>query len=210
MVFGYGAGVVGAEWVVAGAVLALLCCGWALYAGVRGRFQVWNWLLDEFEFVGDERVLDLGCGRGELLMLAAHRLPTGQAVGVDRGRGFGRGAATRARAVRQGVADRVGLCSADLRSLPFADRSFDLVVSSVALHQLRGRTARDTALAEAVRVLRPGGRLVIADVRATRQYRDRLSSVGMVAVTRRGLGWRMWWSGPWAATHAVGAAKAFR
>jgi arsenite methyltransferase len=200
-------------WPFVGAALVLLCTGFGLYASRRGKFQIWDWLLDEFDFAGDERVLDIGCGRGAVLMLAARRLPHGQAVGVDlwrRGDQSGNAAArTRDNAVREGVAERVGLCTADMRSLPFADRSFDLVVSNTAVHNLRGRAGRDRAIAEAVRVLRPGGRLVIADIRATRQYREQLGVLGMVGVTRRNLGWRMWWSGPWLATYAVGAAKAY-
>jgi hypothetical protein len=58
-----------------------------------------------------------------------------------------------------------------------------------------------------VRVLRPGGRLLVADIRATRQHQARLAEVGMSEVARRGLGWRFWWGGPWAATRLVTATK---
>jgi SAM-dependent methyltransferase len=205
--------VTGQLWPLVGAALVSVCCAVGLYTNRRGKFQTWGWLLDDFEFAGDERVLDIGCGRGAVLMLAAHRLTHGQAVGVDlwrrRDHSGNAAAATRANAVREGVADRVALCTADMRALPFADGSFDLVTSSLAVHKVPGRIERDQVMAEAVRVLRPGGRLVIADIRATRQYREQLSAFGMVAVTRRGLGWRMWWSGPWLPTHAVAAAKTY-
>src|SRR5262249_58494312 len=101
---------------------------------------------------------------------------TGRAVGVDRWRKSDQSGnaadATRRNAVAEGVADRVGLYTADMAALPFADGRFDVVLSSVAVHNLKGRAGRDRAIGEAVRVLRPGGRLMIADIVATGRDRD--------------------------------------
>jgi ubiquinone/menaquinone biosynthesis C-methylase UbiE len=97
-----------------------------------------------------------------------------------------------------------------MRALPFGDDSFDLIVSSLAIHNIRGSAGRQKAIDEAVRVLRPGGLLMIADIRATRQYEARLIALGMSNVGRRGLGWRFWWGGPWAATRLVRATKPHR
>jgi ubiquinone/menaquinone biosynthesis C-methylase UbiE len=66
---------------------------------------------------------------------------------------------------------------------------------------------RAKALDEAVRVLRPGGRLLIADIRDTRQYEEYLAGLGLIAVTRRSLGWRTWGGGPWLPTRLVTAPK---
>jgi arsenite methyltransferase len=49
----------------------------------RGKFAVWAELLDALPLQGDKRLLDVGCGRGAVLMLAAKRLPRGRAVGLD-------------------------------------------------------------------------------------------------------------------------------
>jgi arsenite methyltransferase len=91
--------------------------------------------------------------------------------------------------------------------LPFPDDSFDLIVSNVVMHSLKTNPDRDTAIDEAVRVLRPGGRLLVADLHGTRRYRQRLQELGMAEVVRRDLGWRQWWSGPWLRTHLVSARK---
>src|SRR5215218_10273152 len=54
-----------------------------LHTTLRGKFAVWAELLDRLNLRGDERILDLGCGRGAVLLMAAQRLTTGRAVGVD-------------------------------------------------------------------------------------------------------------------------------
>jgi len=59
------------------------CAFFGWHASRRGKFVVWNRLLDQIQLRGDERLLDLGCGRGAVLLMAAERLTTGRAVGVD-------------------------------------------------------------------------------------------------------------------------------
>jgi ubiquinone/menaquinone biosynthesis C-methylase UbiE len=105
------------------------------------------------------------------------------------------------------VVERVELHTADMTNLPFEDSTFDWVLSSLAIHNIWGRIGRDKAIDEAVRVLRPGGRLMIADIWATSRYRERLAELGMSDISRRRLGWRLWWGGPWAATRLVTATK---
>jgi ubiquinone/menaquinone biosynthesis C-methylase UbiE len=183
----------------------------ALHTTLRGKFVVWAELLDGLGLRGDERILDLGCGRGAVLLLAARHLTTGRAVGIDlwqRSDQSGNCAeATRRNAVAEGVADRIDVHTGDMRALPFEDGSVDLVVSNLAIHNIPGRSGREKAIDEAARVLRPGGRLLIADIRATREYQSRLVKIGMSDVRRCGLGWRTWWGGPWAATRLVTATK---
>ena len=172
-------------------ILAVL--GFYLHGTLRGKFVAWAGLLDQLHLRGDERILDLGCGRGAVLLMAAQHLTTGRAVGVDLWRSFDQSGnsleATQRNAIAEGVADRVELHTANMTALPFADNSFDVVVSSVAIHNISRRADREKAIEEAVRVLRPGGRLMIADVRGTRQYREQLVRSGMKEVGRRRLGW---------------------
>jgi hypothetical protein len=49
-----------------------------LYSSGQGKLAIWAEVLDELQLSGKERVLDVGCGRGAVLMLAAHRLPAGE------------------------------------------------------------------------------------------------------------------------------------
>jgi hypothetical protein len=48
-----------------------------------GKFEVWAQLLDDLGLHGDETLLDMGCGRGAVLLAAAKLLPNGRAIGVD-------------------------------------------------------------------------------------------------------------------------------
>ena len=152
----------------------------------------------------------MGCGRGAVLLAAAKRLTTGRAVGVDLWRSFDQSGnsmeKTQQNALAEGVSDRVELHTADMTSLPFPDASIDVIVSSYAIHNIPRRT-REKAIDEAVRVLRPGGRLLICDVRAIAAHERRLRELSMSDVVRRRMGWHMWMGGPWMPTRLVSATK---
>jgi arsenite methyltransferase len=181
-----------------------------LYSTGPGKRAIWAQLLDELGLRGDEHVLDVGCGRGAVLMLAARRLPAGRAVGADvwrrRDQSGNSRAATERNAVAEGVAGRVELVDADARDLPFAGGSFDVVVSSLAISNIRDASGRAQALREAVRVLRPGGRLRIVDDRADR-YAAVLLEAGCAGVAVRQLDWRTWYGIPGHHMTLVSAAR---
>jgi len=201
----------GTLWPFVAAAVVTACAGCGLHTSRRGKFVVWAELLDQLALRGDERILDLGCGRGAVLLMADQRLTTGRAVGVDlwkkEDQSGNSADATWRNAAAEGVSDRVELHTANMTALPLAENSFDVVVSSVAIHNIKGRAGRDRAIEEAVRVLRPGGRLMIADIWSTGRYGAHLAELGMIDIARRGLGWRMWWTGPWVATRLVTACK---
>jgi arsenite methyltransferase len=165
------------------------------YSTGPGKLSVWKELLDGLDLHGDEHVLDIGCGRGAVLISAAHRLPRGRATGADIWRlrdqtGNSRAAAER-NAMVEGVSDRVEFAEADARDLPFPPGSFDVVFSNLALSNIRGGEERARALREAVRVLRPGGQMRVVDEGADR-YAPILRGAGCVDVEVRRLGWRTW------------------
>jgi arsenite methyltransferase len=103
-------------------------------------------LLDQLALEGSERILDVGCDRGAVLLLAAQRL-TGRAVGVDiwdrKDQSGNSPDATLSNARLEGVADRVEIHTADMSALPFATATFDVVVSSIALHNVKRDTDRE-------------------------------------------------------------------
>jgi ArsR family transcriptional regulator len=102
------------------------------------------------------RVLDIGTGTGRLLELLAPRVSAG--LGVDASRAML--ALARARLARPGLT-HCAVRLADMYRLPLPDGGFDLVLLHMVLHHAEDPAA---ALAEAARVLRPGGRLVVVDL----------------------------------------------
>jgi arsenite methyltransferase len=174
-----------------------------------GKFEVWAEILKNLRLRGDETLLDMGCGRGAVLLAAAKLLPNGRAIGVDIWRADQTDNAERntlRNAEIEGVADRVEVRTTDITDLPFDDDSFDVIVSSLVVHNIPTAEARTKAISEAARVLRPGGRLALVDIFFTNHYAKQLRALGWTDVRRRNLGWRMWW-GPGMGTHVITAAK---
>jgi ubiquinone/menaquinone biosynthesis C-methylase UbiE len=103
-------------------------------------------------------VLDLGCGTGTLAIWLKQKVPEAQVTGLDAD------PAVLSRARRKAFAASTPLkfVEASSTELPFADQSFDTVLSTLFFHHLRDAEKRKT-LAEVARVLRPGGELHVAD-----------------------------------------------
>jgi len=108
--------------------------------------------------------------------------------------------------VAEGVRGRVELVDADARDLPFGSASFDVVVSSLAISNIRDAGGRAQALREAARVVRPGGRLRIVDEGAGR-YAAVLRDAGCTDVAVRQLDWRTWYGLPGHHLTLVAAAR---
>src|SRR5580658_7930288 len=147
-----------------------------LYTTRRGKFLEWDRILDHLHLRGDEGVLDMGCGRGAVLTAVARSLTTGRVTGVDiwskRDQSGNAREVTLRNASLEGVGDRVQIETGDMRALPYPAATFDLVVSSLAIHNIRSNADRKRAVVEGFRVLKPGGRMVIADIRAAASYEE--------------------------------------
>jgi SAM-dependent methyltransferase len=172
-----------------GVVCALMAL-WMIWSSKVGKLSERDRLLDMRTWTGAERVLDLGCGRGLLLIGAAKRLTRGSAVGIDLWQAQdltgNRPEATLENARREGVADRVRLETGDMRALPFPDGSFDVVVSKAAIHNVYDFSGRAKVMAEIARVLAPGGSVLIDDIRHLGEYEEALKARGISDLARPG------------------------
>jgi cyclopropane fatty-acyl-phospholipid synthase-like methyltransferase len=115
-------------------------------------------VLDELDVRPGDRVLDIGCGTGGPAVRLGERADV-HVVGVTVSEQQAQRATERAE--RAGVADRVEFHHADAMALPFDAESFD---KAFALESIMHVPDRAGALAQAARVLRPGGRLALTDV----------------------------------------------
>ncbi|HLY26908.1 MAG TPA: class I SAM-dependent methyltransferase [Aggregatilineales bacterium] len=110
-----------------------------------------EWVLDKITWHGDEHVLDVGTGPGTYIDAIQARVPNGEFVVGDLSLGMARVAASR-------VGPKLVL-NLDAESLPFADRTFDVVLANHMLHHVPNL---DAALSEFRRVLKPDGCVVAA------------------------------------------------
>ena len=108
-----------------------------------------------------ESILDVGCGTGAVTIPAKMKVGNkGSAAGIDPAPEMISVARQKAKQAGLDIDFRVGV----IESLPFSDATFDVVTSSLMMHHLTGRL-RVKGLAEIWRILKPGGRILIADMR---------------------------------------------
>jgi arsenite methyltransferase len=145
----------------------LLGAAGMLFYSKVGKLALRERILDKIPWRGDEKVLDVGCGRGLLAVGAASRLSSGSVIGVDvwhRGAVSGnRAESVLENAKIEGVAHKVEVKEGDARELPFADEAFDVVLSNFVVHDIKDRAGRERMMREIARVLKPGGRVALVD-----------------------------------------------
>jgi SAM-dependent methyltransferase len=152
-----------------------------------GKLKLRDELLDSLGLKGEEKVLDAGCGRGLMVIGAVKRLKTGKATGVDvwdasvlSGNSSD---AAKLNAKLEGVADKVRFESGDIRKLVYPEKSYDVAMSALAIHNFADQDDREKVVREMWRLLKPGGRLLILDVMHVGEYASVLSAAGAEDVT---------------------------
>ncbi|MBF6332820.1 class I SAM-dependent methyltransferase [Nocardia transvalensis] len=136
----------------------LLLPGYDLMTRLLGMPAVYDTLLAQAGLADGHRVLEIGCGTGNLTLRAKRSRPAAEVIGTDPDpRALAR-AQRKARGVSGIRFERVYA-----QQLPYGDAEFDRVLSSMMLHHLDPE-AKAQAAAEVLRVLRPGGRLHVVDI----------------------------------------------
>ena len=169
-------------------VVLVAYAGGHLWGSTIGKVRAARRLLGAIPWRGDEVVLDVGCGHGLFLVETARHLTTGTAVGIDvwsqKDQWRNSPAAAIENVRRARVIGRAHVHDADARHLPFPDATFDVVVSSLVIHNIPGRDDRARALQEIVRVLKPNGHVLIVDLAHTAHYAQQLRAAGLADVRR--------------------------
>jgi len=159
-----------------------------------GKFRHRDFMLGLRSWRGDENVLDVGCGRGLLLAGAAKRIAalrgTGHVTGIDVWSNVDMGensaAATQRNLDLEGVSSRCSLLSRPAQDMSFPDATFDVILSNLCIHNIYDAPARREALAQIVRVLKPGGIALISDYRRTGEYAAAFRKSGLIVEKRHG------------------------
>lgn len=146
------------------------------------RYDLMGWFIDTFMFRGQwrdlrqktaklariqpgDKVLDVGCGTGTLALEVARRAGrAGRVTGIDPS--SEQIARARSKAARHNVPIdfQIGV----IEHLPHPDQTFDVVLSTLMMHHVPAPLKRQ-GLAEIARVLKPGGRLIIADFKPKKE-----------------------------------------
>ena len=139
-------------------------------------------MLKMVDWSGDETVLDVGTGRGLLMIGAA------KAFGIDIWNpdylsGNDREYAL-SNSFAEGVFDKVEVLNYDARDMRFPDGNFDVVLSNLCLHNIVDKAGREKACSEIHRVLKTGGVAVISDYKYVKEYKKTFKKLGC-AVSRK-------------------------
>ena len=157
--------------------------GLMLLYSLKGKFRHRDRMLSMANLRGDENVLDIGTGRGLLLVGAAKRLTTGRVVGLDiwKTSDLSGNARQKTEAVLQqeGVADRCRLLERPAQETGLPDASFDVILSNLCLHNISKREERDKACEDIARLLKPGGVVIISDFKNTGRYAKVFQAAGL-------------------------------
>lgn len=176
-----------------------------LYSKV-GKFRHRDRILAKVNWTGAESVLDIGAGRGLLLIGAAKRLSTGHATGIDIWNAedlSGNGPeGLKANIALEGVEAKTTIRSEDTRQMSFSDGSIDVVLSNLCLHNIYERPGRAKACAEIARVLKPGGVAVISDYKLMREYQREFAKAGLTIEM-----FPLDWTGTWPPLRILTAKK---
>ncbi len=186
------------------ACIVLICGLWAALAGVWwivyvkvGKFGHRDNLLSMVDWKGNETVLDVGTGRGLLMIGAAKRLAacsaplaeraerSGKCIGIDVWRQQdmvnNNAEKTLNNARLEGVMDKIEIRNEDIRNTSFSSESFDVVLSNLCLHNISSKEGRSCACKEIARLMKPNGIAVISDGFHIREYRAIFEKEGMSA-----------------------------
>jgi arsenite methyltransferase len=152
---------------------------------LSGKYRHRDRMLNIIKWTGHEQVLDIGTGRGLLMIGAAKRLTTGKAIGIDIWNTEDLSANNVENAMQnaeiEGVDDKVEILNENAMGMSFADNHFDVILTNMVIHNIYNKAGRKKACQEIVRVLKPGGIAIISDFRHVKEYKNNFDTLNVDA-----------------------------
>ena len=163
--------------------LMVLVCGSYLYYTKLGKLHRRDKMISMIDWKGNEKVLDIGTGRGLLMIGAAKKLTLGKRIGIDIWNAGDMHSNTYQNTMRNAelerVLEKVEVRNEDVRSMSFPNDTFDVVLSNLCIHNIPTKDGREKACREIARVLKPNGTAIIADKSYTKEYGDFFAKEGL-------------------------------
>lgn len=178
-----------------------------------GKYKIVKKAIQELQLPANTQALDIGTGHGLVLLeIAKYLKAPGKVIGIDiwssKDQFQNSQAAAEQNIEQAGASDVAKVQTGNMLELPFPDNSFDLVTASLAIHNVKNKKERDRALAEAIRVLKPGGQLLIVDLIFGPEYQKTLAATNQFEnINVKNVGYDGWWGGPWMTTTKLTATK---
>ena len=149
-----------------------------------GKLQHRNAILSMVDWKGKENVLDIGTGRGLLMIGAAKYLTEGKSIGIDIWREQDMADNSRENTIEnaklEGVLNKIEIKNEDIRHTSFPNDYFDVILSNLCIHNISSIEGRKEACLEIIRILKPSGIALISDAFHTKEYYNVFESAGLV------------------------------
>jgi SAM-dependent methyltransferase len=161
-------------WFLAGlATLCFVAASYFAYAyylfspkGGNIQNQIWDTVINNLDWNGHGKALDIGCGNGAVTIKMAKKFPSAEVTGIDFwGKRWDYSKTVcESNAKAEGVADRVIFQKASASKLPFEDGYFDAAVSNLCFHEVADSKDKREVIREALRVVKKGGVFAFQDL----------------------------------------------